>query len=140
MAAPQSPSAKKFFHSGHETVRSCFFTWRNHIVHNSAINSAKFLDGYSLQCSRNKKEAAIRVKNGYTPNRIVVHSGKPIRFEFTREEKAACSEMVVFPDFQKSALLPVGKKVTIELPPMNEGNYEFTCQMGMYKGTVVVKK
>lgn len=85
------------------------------------------------------QEAAIRVKSGYTPNRIVVQSGKPVRFEFTREENAACSEMVVFPDFQKSTTLPAGKKVTIELPPMKEGNYEFTCQMGMYRGTVVVK-
>jgi plastocyanin domain-containing protein len=85
------------------------------------------------------QEAAIRVKNGYTPARVVVQSGKPVRFEFTREEKSACSEMVVFPDFQKSAMLPVGKKITVELPPMNEGNYEFTCQMGMYRGTVMVK-
>ncbi|XJZ28050.1 cupredoxin domain-containing protein [Bacillota bacterium Lsc_1132] len=87
------------------------------------------------------QEASIRVKNGaYTPNRIIVQSGKPVRFEFLREEKAACSEMVVFPDFEKSATLPAGKKVTIELPPMEDGTYEFTCQMGMYRGTVVARK
>ncbi|MGG5253419.1 cupredoxin domain-containing protein [Neobacillus sp. SM06] len=87
------------------------------------------------------QEASIRVKNGgYTPNRIIVQSGKPVRFEFLREEKAACSEMVVFPDFEKSATLPAGKKVVIELPPMEDGTYEFTCQMGMYRGTMVVKK
>lgn len=86
------------------------------------------------------QEATIRVKNGvYTPNRIVVQSGKPIKFEFLREEKVACSEMVIFPDMQKSVMLPFGKKVTIELPPMKEGNYEFTCQMGMYRGLVIVK-
>lgn len=85
------------------------------------------------------QEVAIRVKNGYNPARIVCQSGKPIRFEFTREEKDPCTEMVVFPDFQKSALLPVGKKVMIELPPMNDGTYEFTCQMGMYRGTIIVK-
>ena len=86
------------------------------------------------------QETAIRVKNGYNPSRVIVQSGKPVRFEFTREENAACSEMVVFPDFQKSATLPVGKKVMIDLPPMNEGNYEFTCQMGMYRGTIIVKE
>lgn len=85
------------------------------------------------------QEAVIQVKNGYSPSRIVVQSGKPVRFQFTRQETSACSEMVVFPDFEKSATLPVGKKVFIDLPPMQEGTYDFTCQMGMYKGKVVVK-
>jgi plastocyanin domain-containing protein len=85
------------------------------------------------------QEAAIQVKNGYNPSRIIVQSGKPVRFEFLREEKSSCSEMVVFPDLQKSAMLPVGKKVVIELPPMEEGIYDFTCQMGMYKGKVIAK-
>lgn len=85
------------------------------------------------------QEAQIRVKNGYSPNRIIAQRGKPIRFVFFREEKVACSEMVVFPDFQKSATLPTGKKVIIELPPMEDGIYDFTCQMGMYRGKVIVK-
>ena len=85
------------------------------------------------------QEAIVRVKNGYTPDLIVVQSGKPVRFEFLREEKSACSEMVVFPDFQKSAMLPEGKKVIVDLPPMDEGIYNFSCQMGMYKGKVIVK-
>lgn len=85
------------------------------------------------------QEAVILVKNGYTPSRIVVQSGKPVRFQFNREEKNPCSEMVVFPDFQKSSMLPVGKKVSIDLPPMTEGTYEFTCQMGMYRGSIIVK-
>lgn len=85
------------------------------------------------------QEAAIQVKDGYHPARVIVQSGKPIRFEFKREETNACSEMVIFPDFQKSATLPVGQKVTIELPPMQPGTYDFTCQMGMYKGTIIAK-
>lgn len=86
------------------------------------------------------QEASIQVKNGYHPARVVVQTGKPIRFEFTREETAACSEMVIFPDFQKSTTLPVGQKVTIELPPMKAGTYDFTCQMGMYRGTIIARE
>lgn len=85
------------------------------------------------------QEAAIQVKNGYHPARVIVQSGKPIRFEFKREETNACSEMVIFPDFQKSATLPVGQKVIIELPPMQAGTYDFTCQMGMYKGSIIAR-
>ena len=29
-----------------------------------------------------------------------------------------------------SNLLPVGKKITVELPPMKEGNYENNCYVG----------
>lgn len=85
------------------------------------------------------QETTIQVKNGYHPQRVIVQSGKPVRFEFTREETNACSEMVIFPDFQKSATLPVGKKVIIELPPMSAGTYDFTCQMGMYRGTIIAR-
>lgn len=85
------------------------------------------------------QEATILVKKGYSPDRIIVQCGRPVRFEFFREEKSACSEMVIFPDFQKSAMLPVGKSVVVELPPMEEGIYDFTCQMGMYKGKVIAK-
>jgi plastocyanin domain-containing protein len=86
------------------------------------------------------QEASIYVKNGYSPNRIIVQSGKPVRFNFMREEQNVCSEIVIFPDFQKSATLPAGKKVIIELPPMEDGKYEFTCQMGVYRGTIIANK
>lgn len=86
------------------------------------------------------QEVQIRVKGGYTPDTIVVQKGKPIRVEFLREDKSACAEMVVFPDFQKSMMLPVGKKVSLELLPNKTGQYSFTCQMGMYRGTMVVKE
>lgn len=85
------------------------------------------------------QEAKVLVKGGYSPDTIVVQKGKPVRFEFLRKEKASCSEMVVFPDFQKSAMLPVGKPITVELLPTESGTYPFTCQMGMYKGTMIVK-
>jgi plastocyanin domain-containing protein len=86
------------------------------------------------------QEAFVHVKNRYSPNRIVVQSGKPVRFNFIREEQNACSEIVIFPDFQKSVTLPTGKNVIIELPPMDEGKYEFTCQMGIYRGIIISTK
>lgn len=85
------------------------------------------------------QQAEILVKGGYTPDLIVVKKGMPVRFEFIREEKSSCSEIVVFPEFQKSVGLPFGKKVTVDLLPQKEGTFPFSCQMGMYKGTLVVK-
>ncbi len=85
------------------------------------------------------QEAMILVKGGYTPDVIVVQHGKPVRFNFRREETAACSEMVVFNDFGKSAHLPTGETVPVEFLPEKPGEYEFTCQMGMFRGKLIVE-
>ena len=74
------------------------------------------------------------VKGGYTPDVLIVQHGKPVRFNFRREETAACSEMVVFNDFGKSAQLPTGETVPVEFLPEKPGEYEFSCQMGMFRG------
>ena len=85
------------------------------------------------------QEAMILVKGGYTPDVIVVRHGKPVRLTFQREETAACSEMVIFGDFGKSAKLPTGQRVPIEFVPEKPGEYEFACQMGMLRGKLVVE-
>lgn len=85
------------------------------------------------------QEAMVLVKGGYTPDVIVVQHGKPVRLNFRREESAACSEMVVFGDFNKSARLPEGEMVPLEFLPEKPGEYEFTCQMGMFRGKLVVE-
>ena len=85
------------------------------------------------------QEAMVLVKGGYTPDVIVVEHGKPVRLHFRREETAACSEMVLFSDFGKSAKLPTGETVAVELLPERPGEYEFACQMGMLRGKLVVE-
>ena len=85
------------------------------------------------------QEAMILVKGGYTPDVLVVQHGKPVRFNFRREETAACSEMVAFNDFGKSAHLPTGETVPVEFLPEKPGEYEFTCQMGMFRSKLIVE-
>ena len=85
------------------------------------------------------QEAMVLVKGGYTPDVIVVQHGRPVRLKFRREESATCSEMVVFNDFGKSAKLPTGETVSVEFLPEKPGEFEFTCQMGMLRGKLVVE-
>lgn len=85
------------------------------------------------------QEAMVLVKGGYTPDVIVVQHGKPVRLNFRREESAACSEMVLFGDFDRSAKLPEGETVPVEFVPEKPGEYEFACQMGMLRGKLVVE-
>ncbi len=97
----------------------------------SGVRAAVTSSGY--------QEAMILVKGGYTPDVIVVQHNKPVRFNFRREETAACSEMVIFNDFGKSAHLPTGETVPVEFLPETPGEYEFTCQMGMLRGKLIVE-
>jgi plastocyanin domain-containing protein len=85
------------------------------------------------------QEVAITVKGGYTPDVIVVQKGRPVRLTFTRQESAACSEKVLFPDFNQNALLPEGKQVSLEFTPDKPGDYGFQCQMGMLRGKLIVE-
>jgi plastocyanin domain-containing protein len=86
------------------------------------------------------QEAAILVKGGYTPDVIVVKKGRPVRLTFTRQESSACSEKVLFPDFNQNALLPEGEQVTLEFTPEQAGEYGFQCQMGMLRGKLIVEE
>ena len=89
--------------------------------------------------SSGRQEATITVKGAYTPDVIVVEHGLPVRLTFLRQETAACSEEIVFPDFARRARLPEGELVAIDFLPERTGEYEFTCGMGMLRGKVVVE-
>ncbi len=84
------------------------------------------------------QEARIEVKGGYTPDRLIVSAGTPIRLLFERQETSLCSEIVEFPDLDVSTRLPEGQVVPVELPALEPGEYPFTCQMGMLRGKLVV--
>lgn len=86
-----------------------------------------------------RQEATIVVKGAYSPETIVVQHGTPVRLSFLRQETAACSEEVVFPDFARRAQLPEGELVPVDFTPDEAGEYEFTCGMGMLRGKLVVR-
>ena len=83
-------------------------------------------------------ETLIRVRGGYLPSVVCAPSGLPIQLVFLREELAACSEQVLFPAFGRSAMLPPGKMVVVDLPAAAPGTYEFSCAMGVLRGRLVV--
>ncbi len=94
--------------------------------------------GIQAEVSGGIQSALVVVKGGYTPDTIVVERGRPVRLIFRREESALCSERVVIPGFDLSAILPEGEEVPIEFLPTQKGEYPFACQMGMLRGRIVV--
>lgn len=85
------------------------------------------------------QEAFIKVKGGYSPDVLVFESGKPIKLNFHREETAACSEEVIFSDFNKKAVLTPFKTIPVELKIDKPGEYNFQCGMGMLHGKIIVE-
>jgi plastocyanin domain-containing protein len=85
------------------------------------------------------QEAVIKVKGGYSPDVLIFETGKPIKLNFIREETAACSEEVIFSDFNKKATLTPYKSIPVELNIDQPGEYEFQCGMGMLKGRIIVQ-
>ncbi len=82
----------------------------------------------------------IRVRGRYEPDTVHARVGEPLRLIFRREDSAACSERVVFPEFGKSAMLPPDEDVAIDFTPGRAGTYEFTCEMGVLRGRLVVEE
>jgi plastocyanin domain-containing protein len=108
-----------------------FIVWFFWLKRPRGVRAAEASGGY--------QEAMILVKGGYTPDTIVVRHGKPVRLNFRREETASCSDKVIFADFNKSADLPTGQLVPVEILPEQPGEYEFACPMGMFRGRLIVE-
>ena len=108
-----------------------FIVWFFWLVKKPGVRAALTSGGY--------QEVMILVKGGYTPDVIVVEKGKPVRLNFVRAESASCSEMVLIPDFNKSAKLPEGETVAVEFVPEKAGEFGFQCQMGMLRGKLIVE-
>jgi len=86
-----------------------------------------------------EKPLVIVLENGvYQPAHIQLPANQPVALEFFRKDASPCAEMVIFPALDISEELPVNKSKTVRLPPLPVGNYEFHCQMRMYRGEVTV--
>ena len=85
------------------------------------------------------QEIKVVVKGGYDPDVISVKKGIPVRLNFFRDETDDCSDTIVFGDFNIRKPLPAFKTTPVEFTPKKEGEYVFTCGMGMLRGKLIVR-
>jgi len=82
----------------------------------------------------------ILVKDGiYEPTQIKVPAKTALTLRFLREDPTPCAEVVLFPSINRNYFLPLHKVVEVALDPQPAGEIEFTCQMGMYRGKLIVE-
>ena len=77
-----------------------------------------------------------QTSRGYVPGTAVVAAGVPIRWEITSVSDLTCAAyMRGITDPAWKVDLTTGANV-IELPALAPGPWDFTCAMGMYRGTI----
>jgi plastocyanin domain-containing protein len=75
----------------------------------------------------------------YKPAIIEAAPGQTLHLRFHRYDTSSCAQYVIFHELNLSEQLPTNQPYTIELTlPDKTGEYEFTCQMGMYRGRIDV--
>ena len=84
------------------------------------------------------QEVTVVVQGGYSPAVIQARKGVPLRIHFDRREGSDCTSRVIFPDFNVSKSLPAMATATVELLPDRVGEFDFSCQMGMVHGKLIV--
>lgn len=98
----------------------------------SKIKKENFVTGQNI---------TIVVKNGvYQPANLKAKVGDTLSLQFLREDATPCAEMVIFPQLNISEMLPLNEKKKVVLTLNKAGEYDFTCQMGMYRGKLIVEK
>ena len=86
------------------------------------------------------QEVEVVVRGGYTPDRIEVRQGRPVRLTFLRQESNPCTEQIILGDFGISRTLPEGERVPVEFTPDKAGEFTFHCGMNMVRGKLVVTR
>ena len=74
----------------------------------------------------------------FVPDIVVARVGEPLRLVFRRQSGLSCAERIVFPALGRTATLPLGEDVPVEIVPSEPGGYEFTCQDGILRGRLIV--
>ncbi len=78
------------------------------------------------------------VSSGYSPNRIKVKSGIPLRLSITAKDAYNCAAAFRIPSLKIAKNVKPGTTEIIEFTPSQKGRIPFTCSMGMYNGLIEV--
>ena len=74
----------------------------------------------------------------YQPARIEIPAGQEVLLRFSRKDASPCASQVVFEDIDLSSELSLNHDTDVVVQFDKPGEYDFTCQMKMYRGTLIV--
>lgn len=82
----------------------------------------------------------ILVEDGvYAPARIEIPANQSVTLRFLRKDASPCAEKVIFEQLDKSLELALSQPTELTLSIAEAGEYAFTCEMQMYRGSLIVR-
>ena len=90
----------------------------------------------------NKAVQSVKVElteKGYQPASFKLRRGVPARITFIRRIEETCGKAIAIPEYNIRRPLPLNEPVVVEFTPNKSGRFNFTCGMGMLRGTVIVQ-
>ncbi len=90
--------------------------------------------------SSDKEEQIIRMTQtarGYSPKNFTVEAGRPVKWIIDSQNANTCAASIVAPKINVKMQLKAGENI-IRFTPTEIGTINFTCSMGMYRGTIEV--
>lgn len=110
-------------------VTVCAYFWRAGMQERRAAREAADI-----------REAHILVNGGYHPSRIVLPGRRPLRLNFVRtRDGESWWDDLAFPYAGVRRELPEGGTVTLEVGPLEPGEYALFCGLGSMRGTLVIE-
>ncbi|MFH1171247.1 MAG: sulfite exporter TauE/SafE family protein [bacterium] len=78
-----------------------------------------------------------QLAGGYSPNAFTVQKGVPVKWIITSKTTYSCASTIVMPTLNITKDLRLGEN-EIDFTPTEIGKINFSCSMGMYRGTFTV--
>lgn len=91
------------------------------------------------QSLKGVQKVTVKVDGGYSPAAIAVKAGKLVQITFVKGKNVGCGDTVVFSSLGITKALKQEKTI-VTFTPKKAGTIAFACPMGMYKGSISVKK
>ncbi len=105
-----------------------------------ALGVQKQKKGGAEQNHKSIQSATVTLTDkGYQPASLKLRRGVPARITFVRRIEETCGKEIAIPAHNISRALPLNEPVVVEFTPDKAGEFNFTCGMGMLRGTVIVQ-
>jgi sulfite exporter TauE/SafE len=78
-----------------------------------------------------------QTRTGYSPNIFTIKKGQPVKWVIKSTTSLSCAAYLVMPKYGISKSLRTGENI-ITFTPVETGEIQFSCSMGMYRGKFIV--
>lgn len=115
--------------------------WRGLAASSPSLEKALDAKGSSETSDRETGVQVVRMTqdgSGYHPRTLSVEKGRPVRLIVTSSNPYSCASSMIIPKMSVQKSLKSGENV-IEFTPTESGTIPFSCSMGMYSGSIIVR-